>query len=232
MAEKRRLKKGLMQQLLTGKRRFPDFGPVSDGAGYPSDWEHPRAGEVFARVSVKGNGEAPVLSVTQDEGVVLRDSLERKIDASSDNFGNYKLVEPGDFVISLRSFQGGLEYSSIRGIVSPAYHVIRARRRIMEDFYRHYFKSYEFIGRLAISIIGIRDGKQVNFDDFAFIKVPFPSLEEQQRIADTLNTCDRELELLRQQRDAIAMQKKGLMQHLLTGKVRVPVDGDRVEVPS
>lgn len=222
ISKKQDFRRGLTQQLLTGKHRFLEFGQACANGAYPTDWEHPHAGEVFARVSIKGNGKEPVLSVTQDVGIVRRDSLERRIEASSDNLSSYKLVEPGDFVISLRSFQGGLEYSSIRGIVSPAYHVIRPKRPVVDDFYRHYFKSYEFIGRLAISVIGIRDGKQVNFDDFAFIRVPYPSIEEQQRIADILNTCDSEISLLCQQRDALRAQKKGLIQQLLTGKVRVP----------
>jgi type I restriction enzyme S subunit len=141
--------------------------------------------------------------------------------ADEANGVTYKLVYPGDFVISLRSFQGGLEYSPLFGAVSPAYHVITARRKIDHAFFRHYFKSYEFVGRLAVTVIGIRDGKQINFDDFAFMQIPFPTLEEQCRIGQILDICDAELLVLRDQRVAIDRQKRGLMQRLLTGKVRV-----------
>jgi type I restriction enzyme, S subunit len=109
----------------------------------------------------------------------------------------YKLVTPGNFIISLRSFQGGLEYSNYRGLVSPAYTVIEPIIRILDDFYRQYFKSYDFIGHLAVAVIGIRDGKQISYSDFSFLKLPYPPIEEQ--------------------------QKQGLIQQLLTGKVRVKI---------
>src|SRR5690606_11710191 len=95
----------------------------------------------------------------------------------------YKLVVPGNFIISLRSFQGGLEYSSYRGLVSPAYTVLEPIQSIDDEFYKQYYKSYDFIGHLAVAVIGIRDGKQISYEDFSFLKLPYPSLEEQQKIA-------------------------------------------------
>jgi len=108
----------------------------------------------------------------QDVGVVPRSSLDRKVVMPEGSTDGYKLVEPGDFVISLRSFEGGLEYSRFRGLVSPAYTVLKPAKPIVDDFYRHYFKSQEFIGRLAVAVIGIRDGKQISYDDFEFLKLP------------------------------------------------------------
>jgi type I restriction enzyme S subunit len=206
---KERRKAGLMQRLLTGKVRFGE------------EWEFPKAEDLFRNVSVKGFSEEPVLSVTQDQGVVFRDALERKINMSKDNTHTYKLVDPGDFIISLRSFQGGLEYSAIRGTVSPAYHVIRPKKPIVDAFYKHYFKSYEFIGRLAVAVIGIRDGKQISYGDFSFMKLPYPPVEQQEKIARILDQADEELNLERRNLAALKEQKKGLMQQLLTGKVRV-----------
>ncbi|WP_169725764.1 restriction endonuclease subunit S [Maridesulfovibrio bastinii] len=206
---KERRKKGLMQKLLTGRVRF--------GA----EWEFPKAEEVFKNISVKGFPDEPVLSVTQDQGVVFRDDLERKINMSKSNTHTYKLVESGDFVISLRSFQGGLEYSELRGTVSPAYHVIRSKRPIEDGFYKHYFKSYEFIGRLAVAVIGIRDGKQISYNDFSFMRLPYPPVEQQKEIATILDKADREIKLERARLATLKEQKKGLMQQLLTGKVRV-----------
>lgn len=211
---KQQRKAALMQQLLTGKLRLP---------GFSEEWQTVKAGEIFKPVSTKNHPAERVLSVTQDMGVVCRDELDRKIGMSQDNTGGYKLVIPGDFIISLRSFQGGLEMSRLRGIVSPAYHVIRPATEIDCEFFRHFFKSYEFIGRLAVAVIGIRDGKQVNFEDFGFLKFHVPSLEEQKAISAVLNTQDREIELVQQKLDAMRRQKKGLMQQLLTGKVRVKV---------
>lgn len=213
----------LMQQLLTGKRRLPEFGKMAPEGQLPAGWRHPKTEIIFRNVSKKNCPGATVLSVTQDEGVVPRESLERKINMDHENTHTYKLVEPGDFVISLRSFQGGLEYSRYRGLVSPAYHVIRQIVDISDDFFRHYFKSPDFIQRLAIATIGIRDGKQISYDDFSFMRIPVPPIEEQHAIANVINMADHELDLLRAQLDALREQKKGLMQQLLTGKVRVKV---------
>lgn len=223
IAAKRRHKQGLMQQLLTGKMRFKESGKPHINSDKVIDWLYVKVKGLFENRSIKGNPNLPVLSVTQDQGVVLRSSLERKINMSDANTGGYKLVEPGDFVISLRSFQGGLEYSTVRGIVSPAYYVISPKGAICSTFYKHFFKSKWFVKHLAAVIIGIRDGKQVNYSDFASMKIPCPSLEQQQKIADCLDSCDRETEVLCRKLDALKEQKKGLMQQLLTGKVRVKV---------
>lgn len=219
---KERLKKGLMQKLLTGRIRFLEFGKPARGKGrLPEGWKVMRAKKIFKRYSVKNRGNETVLSVTQDVGVVPRDSLDRKINMTDSNTNTYKLVEPGDFVISLRSFQGGIEYSKYRGVVSPAYHVIRSTVKVDKNFYRYFFKSYEFVGHLAIAVIGIRDGKQVSYDDFAYMRLPYPPVPEQTRIAAVLSACDREIELLKKKQEQLKKQKKGLMQKLLTGEVRV-----------
>jgi type I restriction enzyme, S subunit len=223
IAEKQLRRKGLMQQLLTGKLRLPGFGKPAIGDNLPEGWQRPKTEEIFQNISRKNRPGETVLSVTQDEGVVPRASLDRKINMDHENTHTYKLVKPGDFVISLRSFQGGLEYSRHRGLVSPAYHVIRAKVDISDDFYRHYFKSPEFIQRLAIATIGIRDGKQISYGDFSFMRLPAPPVKEQHAIAEVINQADHEIELLQTKADSLREQKKGLMQQLLTGKKRVKV---------
>lgn len=215
IAQKQQRKKGLMQKLLTGEVRFPEF----EG----SAWQKVKAAELFTTRSEKNKNGLPVLSVTQDQGILLRSELERRISSASENHPNYKVVFSGDFVISLRSFQGGLEYSRIRGAVSPAYHVIHKKREICEEFYRYFFKSWEFIGRLTIATIGIRDGKQIAFRDFSFMELPEPSLKEQKAISSTLCAQDEEIALQQSKLEQLKQQKKGLMQQLLTGKVRVKV---------
>ena len=136
---------------------------------------------------------------------------------------NFKLVRKGDFVISLRSFQGWLECSDIEGIVSPAYHVIYPKIPISQSYFRHLFKSYWFIGHLATAVIGIRDGKQISFQDFEFMELPFPPIEEQERIGRFMDALDVEQSLLNEQLKALTDQKRGVMQKLLTGKIRVKV---------
>ena len=221
---KKRCKKALMQQLLIGTRRLPGFGgPKRINSRFPGDWECLRAQDLFQVRSIKGCGNEAILSVTQDDGVVPRDALERRIEASEANTDSYKLVAPGDFVISLRSFQGGIEYSRFRGIVSPAYHVIRPKKRIDDTYYKYYFKSYDFVGHLAVAVIGIRDGKQVSYNDFSFMNLPYPTVTEQKAIGHILSASDQEIEILESKLNALEKQKRGLMQKLLTGEVRVNV---------
>ena len=210
---KRKMKKGLMQKLLTGKKRFKEFKG--------QEWKYYKASELFGSFSKKNNDGEELLSATQDRGVIPRRLLEGKVMSPEGSLKGYKLVEPGDFIISLRSFQGGLEYSEYRGLISPAYTVLKPSKEIDNLFYKHYFKSYDFIGHLAVTVIGIRDGKQISYGDFAILKLPYPPIEEQQKIASVLNAADREIELLCDKLDALKNQKKGLMQKLLTGKIRV-----------
>lgn len=215
IAKKQQLKKGLMQKLLTGEVRFPEFERTP--------WRSVKASELFTTRSEKNTNEEPVLSVTQDVGILLRSSVERRISGASKNFPNYKMVYPRDFVISLRSFQGGLEYSQIKGAVSPAYHVIHKKRELCEEFYRHFFKSWEFIGRLKTATIGIRDGKQIAFRDFSFMRLPAPAIAEQQAISGLLCEYDKEITLQQNKLEQLKQQKRSLMQQLLTGKVRVKI---------
>ncbi len=211
---KARRKRGLMQQLLTGKKRLK---------GFRESMHMVKASDLFLSRSERNERGYPILSVTQDQGTVLRADLERRIAHNAGNTCTYKVVRPGDFIISLRSFQGGLEYSAIEGAVSPAYQVIYPKERIDLAFFRHYFKSPDFIARLAIAVIGIRDGKQVNFADFGFVRIPCPELAMQQQIGKILDIADAELRLLHAQRTALDRQKRGLMQQLLSGRRRVKI---------
>jgi len=214
IAQKELRKKWLMQNLLTGKKRLMGFG---------GEWKKLGAGEVFKSISIKGFEDEELLSATQDRGIILRTMLEGRVTMPDGTTAGYKLVEPGDFVISLRSFQGGLEYSYYRGIVSPAYIVLKPKKKINDEFYKQYYKSYEFIGRLATAVIGIRDGKQISYDDYCVVKIPYPSFEEQTAIAQVLQAADKEIQLLKAKTDKLREQKKGMMQVLLTGKVRIKI---------
>jgi type I restriction enzyme S subunit len=189
--------------------------------GFSGQWVKKGADEIFKSHSQKKNGNEQLLSVTQDKGAIPRDMLEGRVTMPDSGTDGYKLVEPGNFIISLRSFQGGLEYSEYRGLVSPAYTVLKPVVPINDQFYRCYFKSYDFIGHLAVAVIGIRDGKQISFDDFCVLRLPYPSLQEQKAIAEILNKADNELKLYEQQLANLQQQKKGLMQKLLSGEVRV-----------
>ena len=219
---KKKRKKALMQQLLTGKKRF---------SGFREPWKYLKANKLFKTISKKKNSDTEkLLSVTQDQGVLPRELLERRVVMPEGSTKNYKLVVSGNFIISLRSFQGGLEYSNYQGLVSPAYTILSSIIEISNDFYRHYFKSYDFIGHLAVAVIGIRDGKQISYNDFSFLKLPFPEIKEQQKIASVLSTADKETDTHQKQLEAFKQQKKGLMQQLLTGKKRVKPDNGKPHV--
>lgn len=212
IAAKERHFAAISHLLLTARKRLK---------GFTSHWAHRRAEDIFENSSRKGHRNERLLSVTQERGVIPRDMLEARVTMPSGETGTFKLVEPGNFVISLRSFQGGLEYSAYRGLVSPAYTVLQALVEIDDRFFRHYFKSADFIKRLSVAVIGIRDGKQVSFQDFCSIKLPFPEIKEQQAMGALLDKFENEIELLRSYAEALKIQKRGLMQKLLTGQWRL-----------
>lgn len=180
-----------------------------------------RARDLFEPISERARPDLPLLAVMQDIGIVRRDALDRRVAMPEGDTSTYKVVRPGDFVISLRSFEGGLEYSDITGLVSPAYTVLRARTELVGTYYRHFFKSRSFIGRLDKLIFGIRDGKQIAFRDFGDMQVPAPPLEDQHKNAEVLTHLERDTALSTKHIDLLTRQKRGLMQKLLTGEWRV-----------
>lgn len=215
LAEKQRQKKYLMQQLLTGKKRLP---------GFYGAWSFPKAKELFQSVSDKDhNGDLAVLSSTQDRGIVPRDEVDVDIKYDACSLVNYKKVSKGNFVISLRSFQGGIEYSTYTGLVSPAYTVLSSRKEISDGYYKQFFKSTDYINRLNVAVYGIRDGKQISYEDFGRLRIPNPPIKEQDAIAEVLSTADHEIDLLQQDIEQEKQKKKALMQLLLTGIVRVKI---------
>lgn len=213
LAEKQRQKMYLMQQLLTGKKRLP---------GFYEAWSFPKAKELFQSVSDKDhNGDLAVLSSTQDRGIVPRNEVDIDIKYDACSLVNYKKVSKGNFVISLRSFQGGIEYSTYTGLVSPAYTVLSSRKEISDGYYKQFFKSTDYINRLNVAVYGIRDGKQISYEDFGSLRIPYPPIKEQDAIAEVLSTADHEINLLQQDIEQEKQKKKALMQLLLTGILRV-----------
>ena len=213
LAEKQRQKKYLMQQLLTGKKRLP---------GFDGEWMYVRANQIFRNVTDKQHdGTLEVLSATQDRGIIPRNQVDIDIKYAEESLTGYKKVEKGNFVISLRSFQGGIEYSEYSGIVSPAYTVLSSIYPIEDNYYKQFFKSTDYISRLNIAVYGIRDGKQISYNDFGRIKIPYPPLGEQKAIATILSTADKEVDILKQAIEQEKQKKKALMQLLLMGIVRV-----------
>ena len=193
---------------LVPKRRFPEFR----GAG---PWETAPGNELFQQVN---NREAPpglpILAITQEHGAIPRHMIDYHVSVTEKSLETYKEVRPGDFIISLRSFQGGIEFSEYHGICSPAYVILRKRGRLSDAFYRQHFKSHTFIQQLTRNLEGLRDGKMISYKQFSELQLLKPSPLEQQKIADCLDSADALIAAQGRKVEALKAHKKGLMQQL------------------
>lgn len=208
-------KKGLMQRLFPAKGkttpelRFPEF--QNEG-----EWNYENGDILYGSiVNKKHKSDLPILAITQENGAIPRDEINYRVVVEDKSIEGYKVVEIGDFIISLRSFQGGIEYSRYKGLCSPAYIVLRKRHsKICDDFYRYYFKSFQYIQELNRNLEGIRDGKMVSYKQFADIKLPYPCYEEQCKIAKCLSSIDDVIQSYIEKKTALELHKNGLMQQL------------------
>ena len=153
----------------------------------PNHWKLAKAKRLFKETSVKNHPKEELLSATQNKGVIPRRLLQSRVVMPMGNFETFKLVNEGNFVISLRSFQGGLEYSKYRGIVSPAYNVMEENAGQNRMYYKYLMKSKMFISELQRNVTGIRQGKNIDVNDFKEIVLPIPSLPEQDQIVKYLD---------------------------------------------
>lgn len=158
--------------------------------GFSNTWEQRKAKEVFIATADKGHPELPVLSATQDRGMIKRDENNINIFHEKKNEEGYKRVVPGQFVIHLRSFQGGFSHSAIEGITSPAYTIFGFQEPDNHDdnYWKYVFTSKEFIRQLETVTYGIRDGRSISYDEFLTMSFLFPKKEEQAQIAVYLDT--------------------------------------------
>lgn len=186
----------------------------------PVDWDGTiQAKKLFKKhTDKKHDGDLEILAATQERGIVPRSQIGIDIQCSDEGVKGYKKVSKGDFVISLRSFQGGIEYSEYTGIISPAYTVLKPIKDISTGFYRNYFKTDTFIKRLNGAVYGIRDGKQIGYRDFGDMYVHCPPLAEQERIAEILIQCDRVIELKEQKLDELKQLKKEFLRKMFPAK--------------
>ena len=192
------------------KGELPDGYQRTKAGIMPDDWDgNVRAKQLFkSHTDKKHNGDLEILASTQERGIVPRNQIGIDIQCSDEGVKGYKKVSKGDFVISLRSFQGGIEYSEYDGIVSPAYTVLKPTKDISTGFYKNYFKTDSFIDRLNGAVYGIRDGKQIGYEDFGDMYVHYPPLAEQERIAEIFAQCDKVIELNQRKIDELKKLKK------------------------
>ena len=217
--EKERFKRGIAKKLLTCKEG--ENIPEARFKGFEDEWEIFKLGDMFDNFKEKNNEDKIILASTIDKGVIPNSLTERKIIRKKESLSNYKLVKKGCFVISLMSFQSGFEYSDYEGIISPAYTVLKPKIEMAHYFYKYYFKSFKFIKDLRPYAEGIRHGKQIKFKACKDILVPYPSIEEQEKIGEYLSLLDAEIDNLKKQKELIKEMKRGAMQKLLSGEVRL-----------
>ena len=217
VSEKKFVRMGLMQQLLTGNRRCPRF----DG-----EWREVQLGDVFVNRTESGRTDLPLVSITAGRGVIPRDEIDRK-DSSSEDKGKYLRICPGDIGYNtMRMWQGVSALSPLEGIVSPAYTIVTPHKGIDGEFMAILFKFPPVVHLFYRYSQGlVSDTWNLKFRHFSEIKVRIPEEAEQKAIANVIRIVDKEIALLQSKADALREQKKGLMQQLLTGKIRVNTGG-------
>ena len=203
-------KKGVMQKIFSQELRFKDENREDF-----AEWEEKNGNELFENISDKNHkSDLPILAITQDKGAIPRDMIDYNISVTDKSVESYKVVQVGDFIISLRSFQGGIEYSEYKGICSPAYIILRPKTDIDRRYYKYFLKTERYIKQLNLKLEGIRDGKMISYKYFSDILLPIPSLPEQTKIANFLSAIDDKISHCGKQIEGMERWKKGLLQQM------------------
>ena len=198
----------------------------------PKEWKVVKGKNIFKERKMKGNeNNLELLSPTQKFGVIPQRLYEKltslravKVEETKD-LSTFKAIYIGDFCISLRSFQGGFEYSTYNGVVSPAYKVFYAKQHIIDSFYKYFFKEKGFISKIASYSCSLRDGKSISFNEFGETNIIYPPLEEQKQVADYLDKKTSEIDTLITKKENLIKEleeyKKSLIYECVTGKKEV-----------
>ena len=182
--------------------------------GFDGDWEQRKLGEVFQEYSEKNHPELPALTIIQGGGTVLRDESDRNLQYDKSSLSGYKMVCEDDFIVHLRSFEGGLEKSNHNGLISPAYHTFHGDN-VDSRFYYPYFRSYEFIKhKLVPHVYGIRDGRSIDIDGMKTIEIPWTSYGEQKKIGDYIESLDHLITLHQNKCNELKELKKFMLQNM------------------
>ncbi|NRT80940.1 restriction endonuclease subunit S [Clostridium beijerinckii] len=238
-------KKSLISEVVTGK-----FKAVKTSDGYklverkkeemkdsgvewvkkiPKNWEVVNGKRIFHQRIDKAMEDDEQLTSSQKYGVLLQKDFMRlenqKVVLVEKDFSILKHVEPNDFVISMRSFQGGLEYSSVRGCISSAYVMIIPSDKVHSPFFRWFFKSEKYINALRSTSNLIRDGQAMRFSNFVQIPIFIFSKEEQKEIADyldyTIKNIDKLINSTKSQIEKLKEAKQALISEAVTGKIEI-----------
>lgn len=183
---------------------------------FAEDWENTDASIIFKTYFDKNHPDLPVLSASQEYGMIIREDVGFKVQHNKENEAGYKRVLPGQFVIHLRSFQGGFAHSDVEGITSPAYTIIEFRDKSQQDdiFWKYVLTSKEFIKRLETVTYGIRDGRSISFEDFSELGFNVPDIKEQRKIGKTLTVIDTLIRKLEQKLEKLRNIKQSLINQM------------------
>lgn len=191
----------------------------------PEHWEFVKMKYLFNERSEKNHPNEPMLSATQTEGVILQSKYKGRVVVVTTGFEGLKLVKKGDFVIHLRSFQGGIEIAYDQGIISSAYTVLAPRDSNCSDYYKFLFKSIPFIDLLKICVTGIREGQNINYSKLKQYALPVPPLTEQRAIVSHINSKVSKIDTLtaklQQEIESIKEYKQRLISDVVTGQIKV-----------
>ena len=205
------LKKAMLEKM------FPKNGssvPEIRFKGFTDAWEQRKLGEVFEEYSEKNHEELPPLTIIQGGGTIRRDESERSLQYDKSSLSNYKMVNKDDFIVHLRSFEGGLEKANSQGIISPAYHTFHGEN-VDSRFYYAYFRSKNFINKdLKPHVYGIRDGRSIDIEGMKTIKIPRTSYAEQKSIGDFLTTLDNLITLHQRELEKLQNIKKSMLEKM------------------
>ena len=155
-----------------------------------------------------------ILSASQEKGMVNRDDLNLDIQFERSNINTYKIVRKGDYVIHLRSFQGGFAFSDKLGVCSPAYTILRPNSLLEYGYLSNYFTSQRFIKSLVLVTYGIRDGRSINVDEWLRMKITIPPKEHQQYIVKVIGTFERKIEDEEAYAAQLSIQKQYLLRQM------------------
>lgn len=228
-------KKSVITEAVT-KGLNPDAEMKDSGVKWlpkiPKHWKVIPSKYLFANSDIRRQTGDEQLTASQKYGIITQKDYTAKENAqivlATQGLEKWKHVEPNDFIISLRSFQGGLEMSKITGCITWHYVVLKAQKKVYHKYYKWLFKSARYINALQGTCNFIRDGQDLRFSNFALVPLFELPLEEQQQIADYLDTKCSEIDTLiadkKRQLDILADYKKSLIYEYVTGKKEVPVN--------
>lgn len=211
--------KGLNPDAKMKNSRNSLFGQI------PNHWEERKMKYCFSERSEKNHPEEPVLCATQSQGVIPQSLYQNRVVVVNKGFEGLKFVKVGDFVISLRSFEGGIEYAYYQGIISAAYTILTPHDASNTNYFKYLFKCYPFIQVLQTCVTGIREGQNINYQMLGRKFLPLPPSDEQQAIVayieEKCQKIDKLASELQSEIDYLKEYKQRLIADCVTGQMNV-----------